>query len=81
MENLEQRLEYAIKNEDSEDAKKFTKAFHELLSVVGGRTPWTTGERRRTLGKLYAITNFFGLPSFFITMAPCIADSRICIEF
>ena len=39
-----------------------------------------TGERQRTLGKLYAMTNFFGLPSFFITMAPCIADSRICIE-
>ena len=80
MENCEQRLEYAIKNEDSDDAKKLTKAFHELISVVGGRTPWTTGERQRTLGKLYAMTNFFGLPSFFITMAPCIADSRICIE-
>ena len=24
----------------------------------------------------YAMTNFFGLPSFFITMAPCIADSN-----
>ena len=79
-ENLESRLEYAIKNEDSQDAKYLTKAFHELISVVGGRTPWTTGERQRTLGKLYAMTNFFGLPSFFITMAPCIADSRICIE-
>ena len=75
MENLEQRLEYALKNEDSEDAKNLTKAFHDLISVVGGRTPWTTGERQRTLGKLYAMTNFFGLPSFFITMAPCIADS------
>ena len=56
------------------------KAFHELISVVGGHTPWTTGERQRTLGKLYAMTNFFGLPSFFITMAPCIADSKICID-
>ena len=26
------------------------------------------------------MTNFFGLPSFFITMAPCIADSKICID-
>ena len=33
-ENLESRLEYAIKNEDSEDAKKLTKAFHELISVL-----------------------------------------------
>ena len=79
-ENLESQLEYAIKNEDSEEAKKLAKAFHELISVVGGHTPWTSGERQRTLGKLYAMTNFFGLPSFFITMAPCIADSKICID-
>ena len=38
-ENLEARLEYAIKNEESEDAKKLAKAFHELISVVGGSTP------------------------------------------
>ena len=79
-ENLESQLEYGIKNEDSEEAKKLAKAFHDLISVVGGQTPWTTGERQRTLGKLYAMTNFFGLPSFFITMAPCIADSKICID-
>ena len=79
-EDLESQLEYAIKNEESEESKKLVKAFHDLISVVGGHTPWTTGERQRTLGKLYAMTNFFGLPSFFITMAPCIADSKICID-
>ena len=79
-ENLESQLEHAIKNEESENAKKLAKAFHDLISVVGGHTPWTTGERQRTLGKLYAMTNFFGLPSFFITLAPCIADSKICID-
>lgn len=78
-ENLESQLEYAIKNEDSEESKKLAKAFHDLISVVGGHTPWTTGERQRTLGKLYAMTNFFGLPSFFITMAPCIADSKFVL--
>ena len=53
-ENLETQLEDAIRNEDSEDSKKLAKAFHDLISVVGGHTPWTTGERQRTLGKLYA---------------------------
>ena len=79
-ENLETQLEDAIRNENSEDSKKLAKAFHDLISVVGGHTPWTTGKRQRTFGKLYAMTNFFGLPSFFITMAPCIADSKICID-
>ena len=79
-ENLESQLEHAIRNEESENAKKLAKAFHDLISVVGGHTPWTTGERQRTLGKLYAMTNFFGLPSFFITMAHCIVDPKISID-
>ena len=48
MENLEQRLKYFIKNEDSEDAKKLTKVFYEPISVVGGRTTWTKGKFRKS---------------------------------
>ena len=74
---LEDKLERAIKNENSREAKKLNEKFSGLLRVVGGNTPWSSLERRSTLGKLKALCGFFGLPSIFLTIAPCIADSEI----
>ena len=79
-EDLTEKLANALKNEDSPEAKKLNKRFSDLITAVGGGCPWTSLERQRTLGKLYAMTNFLGLPTFFITIAPCIADSNICLE-
>ena len=78
--DLEDKLERAIKNPDSREAKKLNEKFSGLLRIVGGNTPWSTMERQSTLGKLYAMCGFFGLPSIFVTLAPCIADSQICIN-
>ena len=78
--DLEAKLERAIKNEDSKTAKKLNEKFSGLLRIVGGRTPWSSLERRATLGQLKALCCFFGLPSIFLTIAPCIADSEIAIS-
>ena len=78
--DLEDKLERAIKNEDSREAKKLNEKFSGLLRIVGGNTPWSCLERRATLGKLKALCGFFGLPSIFLTIAPCIADSEIAIS-
>ena len=78
--DLEAKLEKAIKNEKSKTAKKLNEKFSGLLRIVGGRTPWSSLERRASLGKLKALCGFFGLPSIFLTIAPCIADSEIAIS-
>ena len=78
--DLEDKLERAIENEDSRTAKKLNEKFSGLLRIVGGNTPWSSLERRATLGKLKALCGFFGLPSIFLTIAPCIADSEIAIS-
>ena len=78
--DLEDKLERAIENEDSREAKKLNEKFSGLLRIVGGKTPWSIMERQSTLGKLNALCGFFGLPSIFVTIAPCIADSQICIN-
>ena len=79
-EDLTEKLEYALKNEDSPEARNLNKQFSDLITAVGGGSPWTSIERQRTLGKLYAMTNFLGLPTFFITIAPCISDSNIALQ-
>ena len=78
--DLEEKLERALKNENSREAKKLNQKFSNLLRIVGGNTPWSTVERQATLGKIKALCGFFGPPSIFLTIAPCIADSEICIN-
>ena len=79
--DLEEKLKHAMRNPTSPEAKLMNKEFLSLINVLGGYTPWSTAERQRTLGKLYAMSNFMGPPSFFFTIAPCIADSEICLKF
>ena len=74
-------MKHAMRNTTSPEAKLMNKQFLSLINVLGGYTPWSTAERQRTLGKLYAMSNFMGPPSFFFTIAPCIADSEICLKF
>ena len=78
--DLKAKLERAIRNEDSKTAKKLNEKFSGLLRIVGGRTPWSSFERRASLGQLKALCGIFGLPSIFLTIAPCIADSEIAIS-
>ena len=78
--DLESKLERAIKNQDSKEAKKLNEKFSSLLRTVGGKTPWSTLERQATLGKIKALCGFFGPPSIFLTIAPCIADSQLCFK-
>ena len=78
--DLEVKLENAIKNENSKEAKKLNEKFSSLLKTVGGNTPWSSMERKTTLGNLKALCGHFGLPSIFLTIAPCIADSQICVN-
>ena len=80
-EDLQERLVAAVQDNSTPDAKKLNKEFTNLINVVGGYTPWSTTERQKTLGRLYAMANFFGPPSFFFTLSPCIADSEIAIQF
>ena len=77
---LEEKLERAIENENSREAKKLNKKFTSLLRIVGGNTPWSTLERQATLGRVKALCGFFGAPSIFLTIAPCLADSQISIR-
>ena len=79
-EDLEERVKAAIRDTSTPDAKQLNREFLSLINVVGGHTPWSSAERQKTLGRLYAMSNFMGPPSVFFTLAPCIADSDICMK-
>ena len=63
--DLEDKLERAIKDENSHEAKKLNEKFSSLLRIVGGNTPWSTLERGTTLGKLKLSADFLGYLQFF----------------
>ena len=65
-EDLEDRVKAAMRDTSSADAKALSKEFTSLINVIGGHTPWSSAERQKTLGRLYAISNFMGPPSVFL---------------
>ena len=63
--DLEDKLERAIRDENTREAKKLNEKFSSLLKIVGGNTPWSTLERGATLGKLKALCGFLAYLQFF----------------
>ena len=68
--NFKSRMKTAIAAPDSPDAKKLRKVFEKIILLGTGECPYSPGQRRNVLPKLYANNFFFGLPTAFNTIAP-----------
>ena len=68
--NFKPRMKKAIAAPDSPDAKKLRKMFEKIIILGTGECPYSPGERKNVLPKLYANNFFFGLPTAFNTIAP-----------
>ncbi|ETM48838.1 hypothetical protein L914_06688 [Phytophthora nicotianae] len=60
----------AARDPDSPTAKRLNAGLLRLLSVVGGTVPFSPFERAATRPKLAAMRFRFGLPQFWVTVAP-----------
>lgn len=74
------RLEAAIQSPNLPDAKALLAEVRHLASLSGASVPWSPTERSRVLSKLFALSNFFGLPSWFVTISPADMDSPFVIR-
>ncbi|ETL34405.1 hypothetical protein L916_13365, partial [Phytophthora nicotianae] len=60
----------AKNNPDSPAAKLLNASLLRILSVIGGTIPFSPFERAETRPKLAAMRFRFGLPQFWVTVAP-----------
>ena len=69
----------AVENPKSKEARELKKIISPLVKIVGSQVDWTPLERSGTLGKLYAMFQFFNPACFFITLSPAMMNSTLAL--
>jgi hypothetical protein len=75
-----QRLERAIANPNEADSLRLVKELSHLTSLHGAPIPWSPFARHASISQFYAMVHYFGLPSFFVTIAPADVDSVLMLR-
>ncbi|MCP4053864.1 MAG: hypothetical protein GY739_12520, partial [Mesoflavibacter sp.] len=75
-----EQIDFAINNPKHKDSIKLSERIQRLVKIIERKVEWSEGERKDTLGKLYALTHFFGLPTHFITISPAIRNNVLALR-
>ena len=69
-EDFSGKLAGAIANPKSSESLALKKLIKPLVKIVGSKVDWTPLQRSGTVGRLYALNQFFNLSTWFITISP-----------
>ena len=56
------------------------KLIKPLVKTVGSKVDWTPLQRSGTVGRLYALNQFFNLSTWFITIFPAMRNSKLALR-
>ena len=79
-ENFSEKLADAVANPTSSQAAAFKKVIKPLVKIVGSKVDWTPLQRSATVGRLYALNQFFNMSTWFITISPAMRNSRLALR-
>ena len=79
-ENFSEKLADAVANPTSSQAAAFKKVIKPLVKIVGSKVDWTPLQRSATVGRLYALNQFFNMSTWFITISPAMRISRLALK-
>lgn len=63
-------LESAMADQSSSQAKKLLNTITDVTRLSGAKIPWSKLERESVMSRMFAMMQFFGPFSFFVTVAP-----------
>ena len=63
-------LENALADPTSQQAKRLLHSIVDISRLSGASIPWSKLERQSVMSKMFAMMQFFGPFSFFVTIAP-----------
>jgi hypothetical protein len=75
--DFQDRMEAAVANPKSDDAKVLVKTLAPLVQLTAASVSFSAQSRAAVLSKQYAFCQLFGLPAVFITIAP----AEMCSTF
>ena len=74
------KLAEAIANPKSSESIALKKLIKPLVKIVGSKVDWTPLQRSGTVGRLYALNQFFNLSTWFITISPAMRNSKLALR-
>ena len=75
-----QKILASIREPKSEAAREIKKKLQPFLKIIGGKIDWTPLHRSGTLGKLYAMAQFFNSANIFGTISPAMRHSTLALR-
>ena len=79
-EEFSSKLADAVANPKSAESIALKKLIKPLVKIVGSKVDWTPLQRSGTLGRLYALNQFFNLSTWFITISPAMLNSKLALR-
>ena len=74
------KLERAIKNPKTSEARNLKQVVGPLVKIVGVKVPWSSIERSSMISRFYALAQFFNAPCFFITISPSMRNTPLALR-
>ena len=75
-----EKVDRAIENPTGNDAKEVMITLQDLISTVGAKIPFSPTERASAITQLYALVQWYSLPSFFVTFSMDDAHSVLSLR-
>ncbi len=64
------RLRHAMQNPDGEDARALVQQLQRYIRVTTARIPYSPQQRELSMTHIIALTQHFGMPAWYVTIAP-----------
>ena len=77
---FKEELTYAVENPNTREGKFLYNKLNKMMRLSGAAVPWGAIERTQTLSKMYALSHYFGLYTYFVTISPADAHNAFIIR-
>ena len=72
-----ERANSALLDLESDSSKALISQITRLSMMAGKEVPFSSAERQAAVGKLYSMVQFYGLPSWFVTVSPGETNNKL----
>ena len=72
-----QRLQRALDDPDTPGARKLVSEIEKLVRMSGRDVPFSPAQRHAAVSQLYSMVQFYGLPSWFVTVSPGEVNNKL----
>jgi len=72
-----QRLQRALDDPDTPESRKLVSEIEKLVRMSGRDVPFSPAQRHAAVSQLYSMVQFYGLPSWFVTVSPGEVNNKL----